>query len=84
MANRPLLALLVLASLALAHEHGHGDEHGEMGIHNNNEHSNTPPSHSTSTGEDASYYFALAPHRGWLYLHILTMLFSWVIVMPLG
>ncbi|KAI5855440.1 integral membrane protein-like protein [Tricharina praecox] len=86
----PAALLLILASLALAHDHG--DEHGDMNMdmHTDKAHSHPLPSHNTSistnAGADASnaYYFALAPHRGWLYLHILTMLLSWVIIMPVA
>ncbi|KAA8913915.1 hypothetical protein FN846DRAFT_897061 [Sphaerosporella brunnea] len=39
---------------------------------------------ATNTTADAGYYFAYAPRRGWLILHILTMVAGWVVLMPLA
>jgi len=88
--------LLGLVSLTLAHDdhgapHGGGadtlaaKEHPHSPPSSHDNHYNNSSASASSGEEDASrYYFALASHRGWLYLHIVTMLFGWVIVMPLG
>ena len=72
------LTVLTLATLALAHS---DDERG--GEHNMHTDHPVPVSNATS-GDEASYYFAYEPHKGWLYLHILTMVVAWVFVMPIG
>jgi hypothetical protein len=80
-ATHILTGLIALASLSLttlAHDH---DEHGKNGEHGEGMHTAVP---SSPTGTDnASFYFVYAPHRGWLILHILTMILGWVVLMPL-
>jgi hypothetical protein len=88
-----LTALIALASLTLtvlAHgddehgEHGTHGEHGEHGMDMDMDMSHAMTSVATNGTVDESYYFAYAPHRGWLILHVLTMVVGWIGLMPLG
>ncbi|KAF8543021.1 hypothetical protein BDD12DRAFT_916052 [Trichophaea hybrida] len=39
---------------------------------------------TTQVNNTTTNYFSYEPHKGWLYLHVLTMVLAWVIVMPVS
>jgi hypothetical protein len=77
MRGQYIITSLTVLTLALAHS---DDEHG--GEHNM--HTHPVPASNVTSGDEASYYFAYEPHKGWLYLHIFAMVVAWVFVMPIG
>jgi hypothetical protein len=71
-----LIALtLALTVLAHGHENAHGN-HSPMDMHP------AATNNTTPINDRTTYYFAYELHKGWLYLHVLTMVLGWVIVMP--
>lgn len=84
------VAVLALASFSLgvlAHDGDvHGGHGGDHSGHMEGMNMGSAPLAETSNSTIAlePYYFEYELHKVWLVMHIVTMLFAWVVVMPVG
>jgi Domain of unknown function (DUF2427) len=77
-------AVLGLATLTLAHPHGHDDTSStDMGAMDMAVTSPPAPVTSEAVQFEPSY-FRYGEYQLWIYGHIATMIISWVFVLPIG
>jgi hypothetical protein len=84
-----LRSAILLALLPLVLAFPHGEEHGTAPVAQGGMESmnmNSPNSSSTAYSEsfNTPSYFRYSSHGGWMYGHILAMVVSWAILLPLS